>query len=104
MKARVRPRGAPGLLDAPASVADEDVGRRYARHKACPVLGVLALGEMAAYDMVIRAGDGHDAFSRQPDAVHVDDMVGLVTNGDDGPKAPKRCRLIAERARSHFQL
>lgn len=104
LKARIRPHGTPGFLDASTSVAYKDIGRRYARHKACPVLGVLALGEMAAYDMVIRAGDEHDAFSRQPDAVHVDDMVDLIANRDDGPKAPKRYRLIAERARSHSQL
>ena len=104
LEARVRPYGAPGLLDAAPSVADEDVGRRDARHEACPVLGVLALGEMAPYDVVVRAGDEDDAFSRQPNAVHADDMMGLVANGDDGPEAPKRRRLVAERARGHPQL
>lgn len=104
LKVRVRPHGTPGLLDATTSVADKDIGRRYACHETCPVLGVLALGEVAAYDTVVRAGDEHDAFSRQPDAIHVDDMVDLIANRDDGPKAPKRCRLIAECARSHSQL
>lgn len=104
LKARVRPHGAPCLLDAPASVADENVRRRDARHEARPILRVLAPGEMAAYDMVVRAGDEHDAFSRQPDAIHVDDMVDLVANGNDGPEAPKRRRLVAERARSHPEL
>lgn len=104
LEARIRPCGAPGPLDAPASVAGKDIGRRYARHEACPVPGVLAPGKMAAYDMVVRAGNEHDAFPHQPDAVHVDDMVDLVANRDDGPEAPERCRLIAERARGHFQL
>lgn len=99
-----RPCGAPGLLDAAASVADEDVGRCDACHEACPVLGVLALGEMAAYHMVLRACDEDDAFSRQPNAVHVDDMVDLVANGDDRPEIPKGRRLVAKRARSHSQL
>lgn len=104
LEARARPCGASGLLDAAPSVADEDVGRRNARHEACPIPGVLALGEMAAYDVVVRAGDEHDAFSRQPDAVHVDDMMDLVADGDDGPEAPKRRRLVAERARGHPEL
>lgn len=96
--------GAPGLLDAAASVADEDAGRCDACHEACPVLGVLALGEMAAYYMVLRACDEDDAFSRQPNAVHVDDMVDLVANGDDRPEIPKGRRLVAKRARSHSQF
>lgn len=101
LKTCIRPRGTSCLLNASASVADKDIRRRDARHKACPILGVLALGKMTAYDMVFRAGDEHDAFSRQPDAIHVDGMVDLIASRDDGPEAPKRCRLIAECARSY---
>lgn len=104
LDASARPCGASGLLDAAASVADEDVGRCDACHEACPVLGVLAPGEMAAYYMVLRACDEDDAFSRQPNAVHVDGMVDLVANGDDRPEVPKGRRLVAKRARSHSQL
>lgn len=101
LKACVWPHDTSCLLDTSTSVADKNIRRCDTRHKACPILRVLALGKMAAYDIVIRAGDEHDASSRQPDAIHVDDMVDLIANRDDGPEAPKRCRLIAECARSH---
>lgn len=104
LKTRAWPRGTSCLLNASASVADKDIRRCDARHKACPILGVLALGKMAAYDMVFCAGDEHDAFSRQPDAIHVDDMMGLIASRDDGPEAPERCRLVTECARSHPEL
>lgn len=104
LKARVRPYDTSCLLNASTSIADKNIRRGNTRHKACPILRVLALGKMATYDIVFRACDKHDAFSRQPDAIHVDNMVDLIANRNDGPEAPKRCRLIAECTRSYSQL
>lgn len=101
---RVRPRGPSCLLDAASSVADENIGRGDTPHETAPIPRVLASGEMAADDVIVGTGDENDAFSGEPDTVHVDDVVDLVANGDDRPYLPEVGGLLAEQPGIHSKL
>lgn len=91
-----RPLGAACLLDSASSVADKDIRRGDPLHEARPVLRVLGSCQVAPDHMVIRAGDEYHASSGEPDAVHVDDMVDLVADGQDRPYLPEPARAARE--------
>ncbi len=82
--------------DNDKAVADEDIGRRDPLHETSPVPGVLRPCQVASDDVFVGAGDEDDALPREPDAVHVDDVVDLVADRDDRPDLPERRGLLPE--------